>query len=37
MAYGILGIKIFNYQSIQMLIGITAWMKGKAQVEVHSS
>jgi hypothetical protein len=37
MAYGILGIIIFNYHSIQMLIGLTAWMKGKARVEVHSS
>jgi hypothetical protein len=37
MAYGILGIRIFNYQSIQMLIGLTAWMKGKEQVEVNSS
>jgi hypothetical protein len=37
MAYGILGIIIFNYQSIQMLIRLTAWMKGKSQVEVHTS
>jgi hypothetical protein len=37
MAYGILKIRIFNDQSIHMLIGITTWMKGKAQVEVHSS
>jgi hypothetical protein len=37
MAYGILGIRIFNYQSIHMLIGLTMWMKGKARVDMHSS
>jgi hypothetical protein len=30
MAYDIPEIRIFNYQYIQMLIGITMWMKGKA-------
>jgi hypothetical protein len=37
MAYGILGIKILNYQSILMLTQLTVWMKGKEQVEVCSS